>query len=88
MSMDNSESSEETEFPIICTYCRTWLNGPETGVCGQEQYESSCLSHGSCPDCLLENFPQEYISIQKERGGMIENTHKNCSTALIGKLEK
>lgn len=75
--MDNSDIFEKTEFPIICTYCRTWLNGPEVGKCSHEQYESSCLSHGICPDCLRENFPQEYITIQKERGLLIKNIHKN-----------
>ncbi len=65
--MDNSENPEGTEFPIICTYCRKWLNGPEARICSQEVGSMSGASHGICPDCMLENFPQEYIKIQKER---------------------
>ena len=88
MYMDNLENFKETELPIICSYCRTGLNGLEAEACGQEQCNSSCVSHGICLDCLLENFPQEYIKIQEERRLRIKNTHKNGPPTLIGKLEK
>jgi hypothetical protein len=86
--MDNSEIFKETEFPIICTYCRVWLNGPESWTCGQEACNLSCASHSICPDCLLENLPQEYIKIQKERRLRIKNIYKKSYPTLIGKLDK
>ena len=71
-----------------CSYCRTGLNGTEAEVCVQEQYDSSYVSHGICPDCLLENFPQEYIMIQKERRLRIKNIYKKGYPAMIEKQQE
>jgi len=86
--MENSQIPDGTEFPIICTYCKEWLNEPDTWISGQEVCNLSGASHGICPDCLLKNFPQEYIKIQKERRVRIKNIYKKGYPTLIGKLEK
>ena len=88
MYMDDLNDPEGIEFPIVCTYCRTYLNGPKAGVCDQEVCNSTCISDGICPDCLLHNFPQEYITIQRERRLRIKHIYKKGCPALNGKLEK
>lgn len=55
---------------MVCSYCKKILNDigdwvEET----QNQLETYPLrkSHCICPDCFLENFSNEYLTIQKEK---------------------
>ncbi len=76
MYVKNLERSDGTELPKICTYCKIWLNGPKIGCYSNGKGNSAGISHGICPDCLLENFPQEYLTIQIENRIRIKHIFK------------
>lgn len=86
-----SEKPEEMDFSTICSYCGRLLCGPGTlkrNVEGQEKQSSSGQSHGICPDCLLENFPKEYLVIQEKRRARIKNIFKKGYRKLCSHLAK
>jgi hypothetical protein len=67
--MEIQGSHKNTNIPIVCSYCRRWINKPAASTNDVEKqmaYSSSPKSHGICPACLLHNFPQEYLTIQKD----------------------
>ncbi len=77
--MNDTDISQSEDLIMVCSYCSKFLQGPETSGSNkaeQEEVASSRTSHGICPDCLLENFPIEYIQIQKEMRVRIKNIYK------------
>ncbi len=89
--MEKSGKINETDYLMICAYCRRLLKEPdawERHGRGELELNSSINSHGICPDCLLENFPQEYLAIQEERRVRIKNIFKRGYLELYGHLVK
>ncbi len=87
--MQGLEKSSATNFSMICFYCGKLLIGSESwekGAGDQCEMDSSSNSHEICPDCLLTNFPQEYLAIQEERRVRIKNIFKRGYQELYGHL--
>ena len=54
---------------VACSYCNgTFKKLSDIGELAKDEKPSGSqlISHGTCPDCLLKNFPQEYLMIQKD----------------------
>ncbi|MDJ0623502.1 MAG: hypothetical protein QNJ17_11090 [Desulfocapsaceae bacterium] len=54
---------------VACSYCNgTFKKLSDIGEPAKvgKPPGSQPISHGTCPDCLLKNFPQEYLMIQKD----------------------
>lgn len=54
---------------VACSYCnRTFRKLADMEKPDKEGIPigSQPISHGTCPDCLLKNFPKEYLMIQKD----------------------
>lgn len=66
-----TEKYKKTEgFTVICSYCNKVLQGQELWDREgkrQQGVNDYRLSHGICPKCLLDNFPNEYLAIQEEK---------------------
>jgi len=86
--MKRSEKFREEHLHIICSYCGKLLDGPEVWDRGNVELDLSNNTHVTCPDCLLENFPSEYLAIQEERRVRIKNVFKKGYRELYGYLVK
>lgn len=67
--MERSEKHQEENITMICSYCRRIINTPrvlKNKKGNQQEHNSSRKSHGICPDCLLENYPDECRVIQEK----------------------
>jgi len=89
--MDGSELPQQEDIAMVCSYCSRILDGHEimenNAEC-QDNLNSFEISHGICPECLLENFPQEYLSIQKSKRIRIKNIYKQGYPEKNGKIIK
>ena len=89
--MENDNQKKSEHIIVICAYCKKSLRGQELW---EKDFEESPeisqtrVSHGICPDCLLENFPNEYLVIQKERKVRIKKLFEQGYKALYGHLAK
>ena len=89
--MENESVKSTKKQMLICAYCKRVLRGEESwlqegiSVTGNN---SSHISLGIGPDCLLENFPGEYLAIQEERRVRIKNEFKKGFAELYGHLVK
>ncbi len=89
--MEKSGNHKATDCLMICAYCGRLLKEPDSWERhgrGELELNSSAKSHGICPSCLLENFPQEYLAIQEERRVRIKNIFKRGYLELYGHLVK
>ena len=84
--MKRSGTTGEAHLTVICSYCGKLLDGQESWSKGDVELNSSNNTHGTCPDCLLENFPREYLAIQEERRVRIKNVFKKGYRELYGHL--
>ncbi len=89
MEKGNQKNSEH--IIVICAYCKKSLQGQELW---ENDFEKSSgistarVSHGICPDCLLENFPNEYLVIQEEKKVRIKKLFERGYRTLYGHLAK
>lgn len=89
MEKDNRKRSEH--IIVICAYCKRSLQGQELW---ENEFKKSPekakarVSHGICPDCLLENFPNEYLVIQEEKKVRIKKLFEKGYKTLYGHLAK
>lgn len=85
--MKKSEVKEDTELVIVCSYCGLLLKGSETR--GDSETNTTVnKSHGICPSCLLENYPDQYLFIQQKWRIRIKNAYKNGYPDLSHKLNE
>lgn len=68
----------DKNISVVCSYCcklirvsESWKNGVKNPM----QDDSVQLSHGICPECLLEKFPNEYLTIQRDNRLRIKKTY-------------
>lgn len=90
-SMKRGESGKHERIIIICAYCRKNIHGQE--LIEKEIHRSgglakASISHGICPDCLLEHFPNEYLIIQEERRVRIKKLFEEGFKSFYGHLAK
>ena len=64
-----SEKNGVGKVLLICTYCHKhktasgyWDGEANFTVCNP----GTSISHGICPECLIQQFPDEFASLQKE----------------------
>lgn len=86
--MNDSEIREGTELVIICSHCGVLLKEPEAWQQGTDKTAQVRTSHGICPDCLLENYPQQYLNIQRKWRIRIKNEYKNGYPDLAKKIKR
>lgn len=76
---------------VICAYCKKSLLGQELWENESDKspdMSKARISHGICPDCLLENFPNEYLIIQEEKKVRIKKLFEKGYKTLYGHLAK
>jgi len=66
MNIVKPKLRNETEITVVCSYCGKLIKGQK--LWNKEYFtakEISLLpvSHGICPKCLCEYFPNEYLAI-------------------------
>ncbi len=91
MHIEQSDKRGGAEYSMICSYCGRLIKGPEAwerNARGHMELLASSKSQGVCPDCLFENYPQEYLAIQDERRMRIKNIFKRGYIELYGHLVK
>ncbi len=89
--MERLDIPPEEDIALVFSYCSKILDGyeiMERKEESQNNINSIKISHGICPDCLLENFPKEYLSIQKDRRMRIRNIYKQGYPRANGKCVK
>jgi len=87
--MDKDKRSEH--IIVICSYCKKGLRGQElwdNKIEAPTEMSRTRVSHGICPDCLEENFPNEYLVIQEEKKVRIKNLFEKGYKTLYGHLAK
>lgn len=89
--MEDEGKKSPRELRVICAYCKKLLRSEE--LWGAEETSrwgenSGGVSHGICPDCLLHNFPAEYLAIQEERRIRIRNVFRKGLTDMYGHIAK
>ncbi len=65
---------------MVCSYCSKIFNHLNPSAADgniSNRHHNLPLSHGTCPDCLLKNFPHEYLKIQRDGRQRIKKTFKN-----------
>lgn len=69
---------------IVCSYCNKIFDQTTPAAADGNIYTSHHnrphnipLSHGTCPECLLKNFPSEYLMIQKNSRQRIKKSFKS-----------
>ena len=83
--MSQKESLED--LPLICIYCEKFKN--DTGFWEQEYeysrpFPEARKSHGICPECFQEHYPDEYISLREEGKIVIREKILPNSKVLYG----
>jgi hypothetical protein len=76
---------------MICSYCGRLLQGQETWEKDSKatvEADPVPRSHGICPTCLLENFPNEYLVIQEAKRIRMKDVFKSGFEDLYGHLVK
>ena len=89
MKKNNRKNSEY--IVVICAYCKKSLQGQERWERELEQspeLSSAKISHGICPDRLLEHFPNEYLIIQEEGKVRIKKLFEKNYEDLYGHLAR
>ncbi|MDJ0623247.1 MAG: hypothetical protein QNJ17_09785 [Desulfocapsaceae bacterium] len=89
--MKSSNGKKHERIVVICAYCQKSLQGQELWERdSQETAEmaKATISHGICPDCLLEHFPNEYLIIQEERRVRIKKLFEEGFKNFYGHLAK
>lgn len=89
--MNSGNRKRQERIMVICAYCRKSLQGQEVWERDlQEAGEmaKATISHGICPDCLLEHFPNEYLIIQEERRVRIKKLFEEGFKNFYGHLVK
>ncbi len=74
--MDNFQNPEEPMFLVVCSYCKkTFDKSTQIElISGSENKDAVySITHGACPDCLLQHFPKEYLRIQEDSRMRIKN---------------
>ncbi len=77
--MDGRKKYQAEDMIMICSYCSTIIYSPEQWDNETDRHHdflTSAKSHGICPDCLLQNFPQEYLVIQEKMRVRIKRLYK------------
>lgn len=75
--MKESQDNTKSDVLILCCYCKRSLYDIKTS---REMSEDDLLethlkkSHTICPDCLLHNYPKEYLAIQEKKRVRIRNS--------------
>ena len=66
--MDEFKLQDETSASIrlICGYCERFLNNEGYWEHTHDTSFPEMTSHGMCPKCLKEQFPDEYSSLVQE----------------------
>ena len=82
------EIIDEKNISVVCSYCCKLIRVSESWKKGHSNPmhdDSAQLSHGICPECLLENFPNEYLTIQRDNRLRIKKTYsaKHCEVTEI-----
>lgn len=89
--MEKGNNKKAERFIVICAYCKKSLQGQDLWESGFEkasEHHRATVSHGICPDCLLEHFPNEYLVIQEEKKIRIKKLFEKGYHALYGHLAK
>ena len=79
-----SQEESEPNLAFICMYCKKHKNVAgnwEQGDGLDESVSDEWISHGICPDCLKEHFPDEYSSLREE--GKIEVQEKTMPDCTV-----
>ncbi len=67
--MERSNKHKDEDITMICSYCHRLINTPvdlKNKTDGPPVLKLVRKSHGICPDCLLENYPEECQAIQEK----------------------
>lgn len=89
--MKSGKSGQHERIIIICAYCQKRIKGRdwnERKKCNAEETQKISVSHGICPECLLEHFPQEYLIIQEEHRVRIKKLFEEGFKNFYGHLAK
>lgn len=87
--MKSTKNISMNRVILVCAYCKKVLKGENLWEHEAMRSDSSLnVSHGICPDCLLEHFPREYLAIQEERRVRIKNAFKKGFAELYGHIAK
>ncbi len=77
--MNYQKDREEPVFLVVCSYCdKKFHKSKPNDLTATIQNTTTPLfiSHGTCPDCLLKYFPNEYLRIQKDSRLRIKSIFK------------
>lgn len=77
--MKKKKEREEPVFLVACSYCDKKFNKAKQNIPADKTEDTSAplfISHGTCPECLLKNFPKEYLRIQKDSRLRIKSVFK------------
>jgi hypothetical protein len=82
-----SQEEDPVRLLFVCTYCDKHRN--DDGYWEQAYGFDECIyegriSHGICPKCLKEHFPDEYSSLRKEGKIAIKEKIMPDSRVLYG----
>lgn len=89
--MNKMTQTNTIKVKVICSYCKKCLHREESWEKDMDCWydnDSTTISHGICPDCLLEHFPEEYLVIQEERKIRIKKLFEKGFKELYGHLVK
>ena len=87
MSTNVSQKESPEILRLICAYCEKFKN--DTGFWEQEYdhcgtFPEARKSHGVCPECFQEHYPDEYISLREEGKIVIREKILPNNTVLYG----
>ncbi len=89
--MQHEKQSDQRKIVLVCSYCNKILKDKDVwGIdnTGALLNNLSNLSHGICPNCLKENFPNEYLAIEEEKKEKIRNALINEFKEFYGHIAR
>lgn len=89
--MKSGKKEDNKRMLIVCSYCNRVISDEEAWEQNVEVEigeRGGKVSHGICPDCLLEHFPDEYLAIQEQHRVRIKEIFKKGFKDFYGHLVK
>jgi hypothetical protein len=78
-----SDEKNPERLPVICTYCGKYKN--KDGYWEHvSKSEMDWISHGICPECLKEHFPNYFSSLCREGRIVIKQMISPDNKVLYG----